>query len=101
MLRNPHSPLPIMRPPVGKAGGSPKRSDPGLELWEGNLKPALKRGSAEGEPTTCPKCGQAEMYPDHDRKLGIECYACPICGYRHYPAYPRKVGENKQGRVNG
>ncbi len=56
---------------------------------------------------TCTHCGRAELIPDHDRIHHIEVYACPVCGYRHYPAYPRRapdkadeeLAENQIGHI--
>jgi hypothetical protein len=42
-------------------------------------------------PTRCPKCGQADMNADHDRTHNVEAYACPVCGMRVYPGFPRRI----------
>jgi hypothetical protein len=32
------------------------------------------------------------MHDEHDRKSGIEIYACFKCGNRFYPDYPKSPG---------
>jgi len=39
----------------------------------------------------CEKCGSSEVWPDHDRVNGVEVYACWVCGWRYYPAYPART----------
>ena len=38
----------------------------------------------------CPKCGTGELHDDSDITHGVRCGSCLICGYRHYPDYPRR-----------
>ena len=38
----------------------------------------------------CPKCGNGELHDDSDITHGVAAGACLICGYRHYPDYPRR-----------
>lgn len=44
----------------------------------------------------CQKCGSSEVWPDYDRTWNVEAYACRLCGWRYYPAYPARMASEEE-----